>query len=60
MWAEEVYTGSNTTITNYPGLEWFPTKIKLFVNLSFVMPAHDVYLTLDLQHDTRRTDHQFL
>ena len=60
MWAEEVYTASNNTIAKYPGLEWFPARVKLFVQLAFAMPAHDVYLTLDLRHDTKRTDHQFL
>jgi len=57
IWAEDFYTTSNNTITRYPGLEWFPARVKLFVNLAFTMPNHDVYVTLDLNHDTKRTDH---
>ena len=60
IWAEDFYATSNNTITRYPGLEWFPARVKLFVNLAFTMPSHDVYVTLDLNHDTKRTDHEFL
>lgn len=54
MWVEEVYSTNNNTMSNYPGLEWFPRKVKFFIELSFTMPSNDVYVTLNLRHDTNR------
>ena len=51
IWAEEIYTGNQTMMNSYPGLEWYPRKVKLYVKLSFLMPAHNVEITLDLRHD---------
>ena len=50
IWAEEIYA-LNPLV---PGQEWFPMRIELYVTVEFIMPNHDVYLNLDLIHDTQR------
>jgi len=52
LWAEEFYIPNTSgQIFSFPGLEWFPKKIDLYVKLDFIMPNHEVVVNLDLQHN---------
>jgi|14_taG_2_1085336.scaffolds.fasta_scaffold03998_2 hypothetical protein len=50
---EEIYDDNSTSewILN-PGYEWFPFKLKVSIQLDFIMPAHDLNIVLELDHNT--------
>ena len=54
IWAEEIYTTSNNTLSRYPATEWWPVKVKLYLKVDFIMPASNVQIVLDLIHDNVR------
>ena len=50
---EEFYLDStDPQLTDNPGYEWFPYKLTLSIQLDFVMPAHNLNIILELDHDT--------
>jgi len=53
IYIEEKYypVGDPQMILN-TGYEWFPYKLELYMQLDFVMPAHDVDIKLDIDHNT--------
>mgnify|MGYP003128268543 FL=1 len=51
LWVEEQYMTGSPLV---PGLEWFPFRLNMYMVVEFTMPNHDVYLNLDLRHDTQR------
>ena len=51
LWVEEQYMSGSPLV---PGLEWFPLRLNMYMIVEFTMPNHDVYLNLDLRHDTQR------
>ena len=50
---EEIYDDNSTGewILN-PGYEWFPFKLKVSIQLDFVMPSHNLNIVLELDHNT--------
>ena len=51
LWVEEQYVTGSPFV---PGLEYFPSQLNMYMSVYFIMPNHDVYLNLDLRHDTQR------
>ena len=50
---EWYYPNSDPQLNDNPGYEWFPYKVWLSINIKdFVMPAHDVDIVLEIDHDT--------
>jgi len=51
--AELYYSNSDPQLNDNPGYEWFPYKLILAIEIrGFVMPAHDVTIGLDIDHNT--------
>jgi len=49
---EYYYPNSDPQLILNPGYAWFPYELKLFIQLDFIMPAHDIDIKLDLDHNT--------
>ena len=50
---EWYYSDSDPQLNDNPGYEWFPYKVWLSINIKdFVMPAHDVDVVLQIDHNT--------
>ena len=49
---EYYYPNSDPQLILNPGYEWFPYELKLFIQLDFIMPAHNIDIKLDLDHNT--------
>ena len=49
---EYYYALSNPELFLNTGYEWFPYKLELGIQLDFIMPAHNVDIKLDLDHNT--------
>ena len=49
---EFYYANSDPQLILNPGYEWYPYKLTLSILLDFVMPAHNLYVVLDLDHNT--------
>ena len=49
---EHYYTVGAPELLLNPGFEWFPHKLELSIQLDFVMPAYNVDIKLDLDHNT--------
>ena len=50
---EWYYPSSDPQLNDNPGYEWFPYKVWLSINIKdFVMPAHDVDIVLEIDHNT--------
>ena len=54
IWAEEIFTTSPNSLSRYPATEYWPVKVKLYLQVYFTMPASNVQIKLDLVHDTTR------
>jgi len=51
--AELYYNNTDPQLVLNPGYEWFPYKLILAIEIrDFVMPAHDVNIGLDIDHNT--------
>ena len=49
---EFYYANSNPQLILNPGYEWYPYKLTLSIVFDFHMPAHDLNIVLDLDHNT--------
>jgi len=50
---EWYYSSTHSQLNENPGYEWFPYKLWLSISIKdFVMPAHDVDIVLDIDHNT--------
>ena len=50
---EEFYfLNTNAQLNTNPGYEWYPYKLTISILFDFTMPAHDLNIVLDLDHNT--------
>lgn len=49
---EFYYASSNPQLILNPGYEWYPYKLTLSMQLDFYMPAHNLNVVLELDHNT--------
>tara|TARA_R110000744_G_scaffold34860_3_gene80995 strand:- start:1301 stop:2857 length:1557 start_codon:yes stop_codon:yes gene_type:complete len=49
---EVYYSSGAPELIDNPAYEWFPYKLTLSIRLDFVMPAHNLNIMLELDHNT--------
>ena len=49
---EFYYASSDPQLILNPGYEWYPYKLTLSMQLDFYMPAHNLNVVLELDHNT--------